>query len=174
MCGVVVDQVDQGLLEGFAVGRKLIVGELIVGEMELEVDAALGGVGLHQLDGLLGQGDEVGGFEVILLAALLDAGEIEDVLDERGEAAAFLDDEAEVFLLLGRLGNFAPLQALGHQADGGDGGAQFVGDAGDEVALELVEAELAPEGVPGGHHTDQGREGSRGHQPGQQQGLAPV
>ncbi len=72
-----------------------------------------------------------------------------------GEAAAFLDDEAEVFVLLGGFGDFAPLQALSHQADRGDGRAQLVGDAGDEVGLELVEAQLALEGAPGGEHADQ-------------------
>ena len=75
---------------------------------------------------------------------------------------------------LGASEHFAPLQALGHQAHGGDGSAQFVGDAGDEVALQLVEAQLALEGAPGGKHADQGREGRRGHQPGQQQRVAAV
>ena len=145
-----------------------------IGEQELEADAALGGVGIHQLDGLLRQGDQVGGLEVVLLAALLDAREVQDVLDQGREAAAFLDDEAEVFALLGGLGNFAPFEALGHQADRGDGGAQLVGDAGDEVALQLVQAQLAPEGEPGGNHADQRRERRGGYQRGQQHGVLPV
>src|ERR1039458_9047908 len=107
----IVDQVDQGLLERFAVGIRLKVelrtilplpfgrgegwGEgsasgfdlglqlrsLEAGEEELELDAALGGIGLHQLDGLLRQCEQVGRLEVVLLAALLDAGEVQHVLD---------------------------------------------------------------------------------------------
>jgi hypothetical protein len=109
----VVNQVDQGLLEGLAVGGRLRVNGW---EDELEFDAAFGGVGLHQLDGLLREGEQVGWLEIVLLAALLDAREVQDVLDQGREAAAFLDDEAEVFVLFRGLGHFAPFEALGHQA----------------------------------------------------------
>ena len=91
-----------------------------------------------------------------------------------GEAAAFLDNEAEVFALLRGLGDFAAFEAFGHQANGGDWGAQFVGHAGDEVALELVEAQLALEGVPGASTPTSAPNAEARHQSGHQQRVAPV
>ena len=49
-----------------------------------------------------------------------------------------------------------------------------MGDAGDEVALQLVEAQLALEGAPGGNDADQGPKRRRRHQPGQKQRVAAV
>ncbi len=52
------------------------------------------GDGFHQPRGRGDQRAEIGGLHVVFLPVLLDAGVVEDVLDERREAAAFLKDEA--------------------------------------------------------------------------------
>ena len=52
---------------------------------------------------------------------------------------AFLHDETEIFPLLPRLRNFATFQIFRHQPHRGDGRAQFVRDAGDEIGFHFTE-----------------------------------
>ena len=96
-------------------------------------------VGLDELEGFGEEGLQIGGIEVIELVAFFDAGEIEDVFDQVAEAEAFVGDEAMVlvgFFLRKRVFFF---ETFGEESNGGDGSAEFVGDAGDEVGLQCGE-----------------------------------
>ncbi len=59
----------------------------------------------------------VGLAEVVFLAAGLDAGEIQDVVDERGQAFALFANDAVVLLIFFRTGEPAHLERLGIQAE---------------------------------------------------------
>ena len=109
----------------------------------METDVVLVGDGPDGFEGSFAQGVEIGVGESVGFATLFDAGEVEDVFDEGGEAAGFLDEEIEIFALFFGIANAAALEAFGHEAHGGERGAEFVGDAGDEVAFEFVEVFLA-------------------------------
>jgi hypothetical protein len=160
----IVDEVDEGLLDGFAVEDGFEGGDG-GGRIEFEGDLAVVGVGAHEGEGVVEEGGEVGGLEGVLFAALVDAGEVEDVLDETREAAAFLTDEAVVGVAFGGVGDAVALEALGEEADGGDGGAEFMGGGRDEIGAEFVEAELTGEGAMGGEEAKTGH-GGRGEDEG--------
>src|SRR5690606_15643922 len=93
----VVDQIDESLLDRFAVEGGM--GGDVGGDCGFQTQFARGGVGLHEGGGFLDEGGEIGRFEIVFAAAALDAGEVEDVLHKRGEAATFLHDEFEVVAL---------------------------------------------------------------------------
>src|SRR5207253_8469812 len=117
------------------------------------------GVRFHQLHRLLSESYEIGRLEFVFFAALLDAGEIENILNKRGEPAAFLDDEVKIFVLFWRLGNFSTLQGFRHKPDGSERGAQFVRNAGNKIAFQLAELQLTVKGPPGCGQSNQGRSG---------------
>ena len=143
----VVDQVNQRLLDGAPIHFQFEPGggRLARRGMEFQPHTLFHRVGFHQLDGGPGQRHEIGGFKFILLAALLDPRKIQHVFNQGGEAAAFLTDEAEIFLLFFRVTDFIALQIFRHQAHRGNGGAQFVGNARNKVGFHLVELLLAAE-----------------------------
>ena len=89
--------------------------------------------------------------------ALVDAREVEDVLDQRREAAAFLHDEPEIVGLFLRSGDFPAVEALGHEAHGGDRRAQLVRNAGDEIGFHLRQPLLAIKSSPGSNEPQDGR-----------------
>lgn len=158
----VVDEVDEGLMDGGSVPVGFGQGGGVIGEFGSDEDVGGGGGGFHESDGFVDQADGVDGFELVFLAALLDPGVVEDVGDEAGEATTFLDDEVEVFLLLGGAGDGFLFEAFGEESDGGDGGAEFVGDAGDEGGLHFGELELAVEGAAGVPESEGGGGGGGG------------
>jgi hypothetical protein len=80
---------------------------------------------------------------------------------KRREPPAFLAHQAEVLGLFVRGADPAEFEALGQKPDRGDGRAQFVGNARDELALHPRQEFLAMERAPGGDETDQ--RGGRGH-----------
>ena len=119
------------------------------------------GLRLHEPNSLADQGADVGGFELELFAALVDAGEIKNVFDQSREPPAFLAHQTEILGLFVRGADPAQFEALGQKPDRGNGRAQFVGHARDELALHFSEEFLAMERAPGRNETDQ--RGGRGH-----------
>src|ERR1700710_2466897 len=106
------------------------------------------------LEGLEGGGDhlaDVAALETEGLAPRLDAGEVEDVVDELGQAPALgLDVVAVLARLLGSA-EAAEAEELAEHADGGERRAQLVRDVGDEVVLHLRQLHLAQGDAQGGH-----------------------
>ena len=82
---------------------------------------------------------EIGFLELVFLAAGFDAGEIENIVDERGETFAFFANDAEVFLIFFFCGEAAELEGLRIETDQREGRAQFVRDIGDEIGFEARE-----------------------------------
>ena len=114
----------------------------------------------HRLQGVVDQCDDIGRFELILFSLLFDAGEVEHVFDEGGEALAFPGDELVVLVLFLLGSNAVVPESFGHEANGCNRGAQFVGDTGHEVGLQIVEPVLFLEGAPGeGASDDSGKSG---------------
>ena len=124
-------------------GRSPSPGGLGFRELEFKGDVVLVGDGADGFESGFAEGAEVGVGEGVGFAVLFDTGEIEDVFNEDGKAAGFLDEEIEIFALFFGVVNAAALEAFGHEAHGGERSAKFVGDAGDEIAFEFVEAFLA-------------------------------
>lgn len=89
-----------------------------------------------------GEGD---GLDAAVGAAAFDAGVGEDVFDEVSEAVGFGTERGEVFEAFVRVGNHALLEHFGVHGDGGERGAEFVGDGGDEGAAAEAEGDSAPE-----------------------------
>jgi hypothetical protein len=85
----------------------------------------------------------------------LDAGEGEDVFDEVGEPIGFVGEDAEV---LGALFFFdgAGFEHVGVEAEGGEGGAEFVGDGGDEGGAAFAEADDGEDEECGGGDGEEG------------------
>jgi hypothetical protein len=69
---------------------------------------------------------------------------LEHLLDGSEEAAGVGEHDAVELLALG-LGDVAALEGFEIEADGGDGGLEFVGDGVEEGVLALVAADLANE-----------------------------
>ena len=161
-CGV-VDEVEEGLFEGVAVHEN----GTRRGKIEGEGDAGLIEAGdLGAEDGGGGFGGVEGGWGVIF-AALLHAAEIEDVVDEAGEALGFADDGFEIGGAFRIVADATFEEHFRIHADGGEGGFEFVGDVGDERRLAEgvagVAPGLAPEEDAGGEgEEDEGGEGDGG------------
>jgi hypothetical protein len=88
----------------------------------------------------------------------LEAGKAEDLLNELGEAAAFVADEGAVALDVSGLGGNPIGKVFASRADDRERGAEFVGDASDEIHLQL--GELA--GAAGGEDEEGEAEGEGG------------
>ena len=153
----VVEEVDEELPNGEGIESwGVACGEVEVGG---EGVLFLFEVGLDELEGFGEEGLQIGGLEVIELVPFLDAGEIEDVFDQVTEAEAFVGDEAMVLVgFFLRKGIFF-FEALGEKPNRGDGSAEFVGDAGDEVGLQSGELLLFAEGEVGDSGGEGGEEG---------------
>ena len=83
----VVQEVDERLLKGAAIDDwpRAESRELSLINLDRDRHLPFCGVRLHQPAGLLDQRDHVGRFELVFFPALFNAGEIQDVLDERGK-----------------------------------------------------------------------------------------
>ena len=69
----------------------------------------------------------------------LELGEVQHLVDEAGQSFAFLDDDREELLPLGRVELRVVVQDLGKRPDRRERRAQLVRDRGDEVVLQAVE-----------------------------------
>ena len=78
----------------------------------------------------------VGLAEVVFLASGLDTGEVENVVDERGQPFALFADDAVVLLIFFRAGEPPHLQRLGVEADQRKRRAQLVRNVGNEIGLQ--------------------------------------
>src|SRR5919201_324565 len=94
----IINQVDHGLLEGLAIcadpswlARTLALAT--GADVSLQPYLFLGCVWLHQAGGLLDDGRQVRWFQLVFFPTLIDACEIENVLDHAREATAVLEDE---------------------------------------------------------------------------------
>jgi hypothetical protein len=88
----------------------------------------------------------------------LEAGEAKDLLNELGKAATFVADEGAVALDVSRLGGNPIGEVFASRADDGERGTEFVGDASDEIHLQL--GKLA--GAAGGKDEEGKAEGEGG------------
>ena len=160
----VIEEIENGLLNSEGVYAGL---EIAGGWLEFERDTVFGGDGGDRFEGRFDDFDEIGAFEFVGFTVLFDAGEIENIFDQNGEAAAFLDEVIEIFALLFGIANATALETFGHQAHGSERGAELVGDAGDEITFELVQAllfEMRTGGVgdaDGGHDRGHGEESAK-------------
>ena len=87
-------------------------------------------------DGLLQAMEEVEGDVFQLELPGLDLGKVEDVIDEREQRVGAREHGLQITLLLGR--EFRIQAQLAHADDAVDGGADFMRDVGEEVALGLA------------------------------------
>lgn len=167
----VVDEVHQDLSEGLGIGMGFDRG---IGQLDFEGDVAFLGGGLQGLDdgGDVLRQVEAGGFE--FGTAAFETGMAEDVVDEQTEAAGFAQDETVVFLAAWSVFGGQVDEFLGEQAHGGERGAQFVGDGGDEFGLLQRELTLAFRRAQGGKESTDGGEGGEGDQGGEDPGLAAL
>lgn len=97
-----------------------------------------------------------------LVAALVHAGEVEDVVDQDGQPFALLQEHLVVAPALLIRGYSPRLEHLGQLPDGGERALELVGDRGDDVRLHARELELM------GHAARCERESER-QDPGQEQ-----
>src|SRR5205814_9927989 len=88
------------------------------------------------VQGVANQFGDVGLPEVVFFASCLDAGEIENVVDQSGEPLALLANDAVVLLVLLLAAEATHLQRLRVQPDQRQGGAQLVRDIGEKVGLQ--------------------------------------
>src|SRR4030042_2246705 len=132
----VVDEVDQGLLDGVPVdGQEYCV----LGERQFQPETGLLNPGAQNIDRLFDQRPEFGPLKVIRFGLPLDFPIIQDVVDQPGNSAALRGQESEEFLPLGPDLDPSPLQELGQPFDGAQGGPQLMGYRRDEFRLEAVE-----------------------------------
>ena len=80
--------------------------------------------------------------EMVFLFAALDAGEIEDVVDETGEAGGFGGDDAEIGTLFDWIVDAAFGEQFREHADRGERSFQFVRDVADEIGFLPREGQL--------------------------------
>ena len=111
MLDCIINQIHQRLLDGAAIDLRFAN---IAGDLSREFHLPLSRIRLHELHSLLDQLCQIGRFEFILLAALFDPREVQDVFDHGPETPAFLHDETEIFVLLLLLRHAAALESFGH------------------------------------------------------------
>lgn len=115
----VVEEVEEDLFEGVGVG---VEGEIGVGEVEGEVESGFGEARLVGFGDGTDEAVEGEVFVAVGFAALFEAAEVEDVVDEAGKALAFADDDVEVGGAALGVGEAAFFEHFGVHADGGEGG----------------------------------------------------
>ena len=129
-------EVEQRLPEAPAIGHQ---GADVLGAVDLQRDAlmvrALVGERLDAVE----QRAQVDRGDLELQIAGLDGGQIQDIVDQRGQALRGHHDAAAVLqLALIELAEVLVLQDLGEADDGVQGRAQLVGDVGDELGFQPV------------------------------------
>ncbi len=109
------------------------------GGFEREVHGVRVGHGGHGVDGLLSEFAKGAAANLQRGAAGLHAFEIKDVVDEADEAVGVGDGDAEKVERFGvNVADDAGGEKTEGSADAGKGGAEFVGDGGDELVFEGV------------------------------------
>jgi hypothetical protein len=127
------------------------------------LDAPGLGVDRALVDGAGDQGVDVDGLRVEERVVALQTGQLDDLLDESGQAGALClhpsGEPGDRIRVLGRL-----LDRLGQQVERPDGGLQLVGDVGDEVAADRLDPPLAGAVLDQGQHQTAGQgSDARGH-----------
>ena len=157
----IVNKINQGLLDGQPIAMNHR-GAVIPRVNPLQGHSAFSAARLHQIDGLREKQIQVGWLELVLLAALLDAREIEDVFDKRGQAPRLLHEKTEILFLLDGIRDLAAFERFGQQAHRGNRRAQFMGDARNEIAFHFAQAQLLVKAAVGADKSN--RCGQCGHQ----------
>ena len=130
----VLEQVGHGATESGAIGPDS--GEVSVDPSE-DPQAPLAGRRLDGRGRLPEEGLDRDRLEAPPALAGVGAGEGEHALDHLREAAALVPDDASVLTGGATVGDEARGQVVPGDADGGEGSAQLVGDAGHELELPV-------------------------------------
>ena len=134
--GGVGEQVDQHLHQPVAIG---VNRRHAPWKARLESDV-LRAEDLHgRVDRILDHRLEIERGNPPLGTAGLELGEVQHLVDEAGQSLAFLDNDREELLPLGRVELQVVVQDLGKRPDRRERRAQLVRDRGDEVVLQAVE-----------------------------------
>src|ERR1700758_3314358 len=145
----VVHQIEQRTSDGFAIHlqRWQIVVDLL-----LEVEAVVLDFKAIRIERAAYQIANVGLAKAVLLLARLDAGEVEDIVDQRGKTLAFLANDLVVLLVLGGIGDASQLQSLSVETNERERCSQLVRDVGDEIGLQFGQREFAGDVAVGQYH----------------------
>src|SRR6185312_11041004 len=92
----------------------------------------------------------------------LDAGEVEDVVDERSQALALFTNNAVVLLMFFWTGKASHFESLGVKPDEGKRCPQFVGNVGDEIGLQPRQRHLLGDVAIGQPNSAGQHQGERG------------
>ncbi len=134
--GGVGEHVDQHLFEAMAVGVDPVFA---LGRLHVQGHVEARGIGPGAVDRGGGHGAELDRFDVKLELAGLGALQVEQVVDEVGEAFAVAAGHVEEVLHLRRHGaERARVDQLERALDGGQRRAQLVADGGEEFLLGVV------------------------------------
>src|SRR5262245_38497843 len=146
----VVDQVDERARDRLPVDAQ---GWNRPIDALLELEALLLDLIAIGIEGATHQLGEIGLAEVILLASRLDAGEIENIVDQGGQPLALLADDAIVPRnLLPRL-NASELERLRVQPNQRERRPELVRDIGNEVGLQAGDLDLPADAAVRQHQT---------------------
>ncbi len=131
-----------------------VTGGKIAGYRDVEPQLAALGERAHLVEGLDDRAAEVGRTEVELEPSRAEPSELHDLADEREEPPAARLDGLRQAHLLGRERSQGPgMEEVRGPADRGEGGAEIVGDSGEELVLEPVDLS-----EPGRHPVEGARE----------------
>src|SRR3974390_499252 len=136
----IVDKIQQGAGDGFAIDNNR---RYIVGNFFFEGEAVLLDLEAVGIEGVANEFGKIGFLEFIFLAAGLNAREVENIVDQGGQAFAFFADDAEIFLIFLLGVEAAQFKRFGVEANERKRSAQLVGDVGDEIRFEAGEIHLA-------------------------------
>src|ERR1700751_372926 len=105
----IVYEIEQGARNRFAVD---VYRRNVAGDIFFEGKTVLLDLEAVRLQGAAHQFGQIRLLEVVFLAAGFDAGEIENIVDERAQAFAFFADDAEIFLVFFLGGQAAKFERL--------------------------------------------------------------
>src|ERR1043166_3271316 len=94
------------------------------------------------------------------LSALLDAGEVQNVLNQSRQAPAFLADQLQVFALFPCSRNLAAFKPFHKKPHGAHGRAQLMRHTGNKIALQVAQPLLPLKGAPASEQTNQSGHGA--------------
>ena len=136
MLGGVVQEIAEDLAQ--AVGVAGDGGELLFAVGVVDGDALGGQELVVGVDGVLQLSLDIHRFDGEGEAAVFNAGELQQLFYHAGQAPGLAGDDAHALAHVAFVAGLAAHNGLGPAGDGGEGGAQLMGDGGDKLLLHAL------------------------------------
>jgi hypothetical protein len=147
----------------WSASRSTATGGIPVANVQVQNETLLGQRILNRTHGRLDNLSEWRRLEVVGFLSALDAGEVQDVVQQPCQALAFADDGVEKAGLLNIIA-FSHLQQFGEHANRSQRRLQLVRDAGDKLRSQIRKPRFAAHIPPEEISSDEGEHGNKANE----------